>query len=356
MRAFESLFRPRDGDRRIGYTEPMFRPLRSVSSLIAIGGVSLLLSSACGGAATPTAASGADVKLAPAPDLGVALHVSGEGDGQPYAGKVKAELTSAMTSAGYKLITEDKKADVKGDVKVTATEKPSMFAVMVNGKKKITYKVTVAASFVGGADGAVVDTATVDFESDDGNIPAGAIKPLLGQLSQSGKLVAYQEGAKAKIASAEEDLWKAANADGCKAATKKDQCDGVNAYVKSYPSGKHTADARSALQASDASIAKAAEEETWKAAALDQCQKPTKSYDCKAVEDYVAKYPGGGHAKEGRDALKATEKAREGLKKKEDAAKKKASVAECEKECRRAYERAVYFEILSNRCIQTECK
>ncbi len=335
----------------------MFRPLRTVSSFLAFAGLGLVLVSACGGpAAGPGAASAADIKLAPAPDLGVSLHVDGDGDGRPFAGKVKAELTSAMTSAGYKLIAGDKKADVKGDVKVTAAEQPSMFAVMVNGKKKVTYKVTVAASFVGIADGAVVDTATVDFESSDGTIPPGALKPLLGQLSQSGKLVAYQEGAKAKVAGAEDDLWKAGNVDGCKAATKKDQCDGVRAYIAKYPAGSHTADARAALKDADASIAKNAEEEAWKAAALDVCQKPTKSYDCKAVEEYVGKYPGGSHAKEGRDALKSSEKAREALKKKEDTAKKKASAAECEKECRRFYERHVYFEILVNRCIQTECK
>ena len=330
---------------------------RALSTFLAVGGAALLLSAACGtgpGSAPP--ASAADTKLSPAPDLGISLDVDGDGEGQPYEPKVKAELTAAMTAAGYKLIAGDKKRDVKGDVKVTAVEQASVFAVVVNGKKKVTHKVTVAASFVGAADGAVVDTATVDFESSDGTLPPGALKPLLGQLSQSGKLLAYQEAAKAKIEGAEEDLWKAGNPDGCKAATKKDQCDGVRAYIAKYPAGTHTADGRAALQAADASMVKGTEEEAWKAAALDQCQKPTKSYDCKAVEDYLAKYPGGSHAKDGRDALKASEKAREALKKKEDAVKKKANAAECEKECRRFYERHVYFELLSNRCIQTECK
>jgi hypothetical protein len=216
--------------------------------------------------------------------------------------------------------------------------------------------VTVAASFVGAGDGAVIDAATVEFESDDGNIPEGTLRSLLGQLSKSGKLVAYQKDSKAKVAGAEEDLWNASNEEGCKTATKKDQCDGVRAYIAKYPAGAHTAAGRAALQAADASMAKAAEEEAWKAAALEVCQKPTKSYDCKAVEQYVAKYPGGAHAVEGRAALKGSERALEALKKKEDAVKKKASAAECEKECRRFYERHVYFEILSNRCIQTECR
>lgn len=336
----------------------MSRPLRTFSSFLAFAALGVALTSACGGPAAggPGAVSPADVKLAPAPDLGVSLRVDGEGDGRPFEGKVKSELTSAMTSAGYKLIAGDKKADLKADVKVTAAEQPSMFAVMVNGKKKVTYKVTVAASFVGIADGAVVDTASADFESSDGTIPPGALKPLLGQLSQSGKLVAYQESAKAKVAGADDDLWKAANVDGCKAATKKDQCDGVRAYIAKYAAGTHTADARAALKDGDASLAKNAEEEAWKAAAIDACQKPSKSYDCKAVEDYLTKYPGGSHAKEGRDALKGTEKSREALKKKEDAAKKKANAAECEKDCRRSYERAVYFEELVRRCVQTECR
>jgi hypothetical protein len=327
--------------------------LRTVLALI-VGCV--LLPSACGGAPSQGAASAADIKLAPAPDLGVSLSVRGEAEGQAFASHVKTELTSAMTAAGYKLIAKEKASDVDAAVIVTAAEQPSMFAVMVNGKKKQTFKVTVAASFVGAVDGAVVDTATIDFESSDGTIPPGALKPLLGQLSQSGKLVAYQEGAKAKQAAAEADLWKAANVEGCKAATKKEQCDGVRAYITKYPAGGQTADARAALQAADESIAKHAEEEAWKGAALDVCQKPTKSYDCQAVEDFVKKYPSSAHAKEGRDAAKATEKKREALKKGEDAAKKKANAAECEKSCRRFYERHVYYELLANRCIQTECK
>jgi hypothetical protein len=315
-----------------------------------------LLPSACGGAPSQGAVSAADIKLAPAPDLGVSLAVRGEAEGQAFAGHVKTELTAAMTAAGYKLITKEKGAEVDAAVIVTAAEQPSMFAVMVNGKKKQTFKVTVAASFVGTLDGAVVDTASVDFESSDGTIPAGALKPLLGQLSQSGKLVAYQEGAKAKQAAAETDLWTAANADGCKAATKKEQCDGVRAYIAKFPAGSHTADGRAALQAADESMAKHAEEEAWKGAALDVCQKPTKSYDCQAIEDFLKKYPASGHGKEARDAVKATEKKREALRKTEDAAKKKANAAECEKSCRRFYERHVYYELLSNRCIQTECR
>lgn len=315
-----------------------------------------VLPTACAGAPSQGAASAADIKLAPAPDLGVALAVRGEAEGQAFADQVKTQLTSAMTSAGYKLITKDTGADVKAAVIVTAAEQPSMFAVMVNGKKKQTFKVTVAASFVGAVDGAVVDTASVDFESSDGTVPAGSLKPLLGQLSQSGKLVAYQEGAKAKQAAAEDDLWKAGNVDGCKAATKKEQCDGVRAYIAKFPSGAHTADGRAALQAADESIAKHEEEEAWKASALEVCQKPTKSYDCQAVEDFVKKYPSSAHAKEGREAAKATEKKREALKKGEEAAKKKANAAECEKSCRRFYERHVYYELLANRCIQTECR
>ena len=76
----------------------------------------------------------------------------------------------------------------------------------------------------------------------------------------------------------------------------------------------------------------------------------------KAIEEYLSKYPTGAHAADAKAAMKSSEKAREDLKKKEDALQKKASREECIKDCRRAYERAVYFDVLVNRCVQTECQ
>ncbi|RYE87395.1 MAG: hypothetical protein EOO75_14525 [Myxococcales bacterium] len=233
-----------------------------------------------------------------------------------------------------------------------------MFAMQVNGKARKTYKVQLTASLVGSPDDAVVDTATSEFSSSDGTVDAAAVRKLLVQLSNSGKLTTYASDRKTRVAAAEDDLWKAANADGCKSAAKKDACEGVQAYIKKYPAGKYTADGRQALSDADASIAKKSDEDAWAAAAVDQCQKPTKSYDCKGVDAYLARFPSGTHAAQGRDALKASEKARDGLATKEKAAAKKASFADCEKACKRFYEniRPGVFEIVVGRCVETECK
>jgi len=295
--------------------------------------------------------------LAPAPDATVFVQVlAGSSDAEQFVPNVKTQLVSAMTGAGYKLVeSKDAKPDVVANITVNATQEQSFFQVQVNGKVQADYKVQLAAKFVASSDSAVIDQATSDFTGKDGVVEQNAIDKLIVHLSKTGKLTAWAHSVRAKIEGAEEDLWKAANADGCKAGATATACDGVKKYLEEYPTGKHAAEGRQAMQDGEVAITKAKEEDMWKAAAVEQCQKPTKSYDCKGVEDYLAKYPTGSHAAEAKDAMKASEKQREALKKVEDAKKKAASREDCIKECRRAYESYRAFEILVARCVQTEC-
>lgn len=337
-----------------------FSSIRTFAFVSFLGAASITSGWGCGGGAS----AGKDEapldmsSLAPAPDATVFVQVTaGSAEAEPFLANVKTQLTSAMSGAGYKLVeSAEAKPDILAKVTVNATQEQSFFQVQVNGQVQASYSVKLAASFVSAAEAAVIDQATSDFSGKDGAVEQKAIDKLLVHLSKSGKLTAWAHAARSKVEGAEADLWKAANVDGCKAGKTATACDGVKAYLEKYPSGKHAADGRQAMQDGEVAMKAAQEEDMWKAAAVDQCKKPTKSYDCKGVEDYLAKYPTGGHAAEAKDAMKASEKAREGLKKVEDAKKKAASREDCIKECRRAYETYAAFEILVNRCVQTECQ
>jgi hypothetical protein len=341
---------------------------RFVTSAMLVCGVLLSAAWGCGGGSTE--AKDVDTsKLAPAPDLSVLVNVqAGTSEAGQFIPNVKTALTTSLTSAGYKLVdNEEGKPDVIAKVTVNATEEKSLFQVQVGGKVQVSYAVKLSASFVSAGEASVIDQATSDFSSGDGTVEQSAIDKILVHLSTTGKLATYaktskekaqkaDEDKKAAEQKAEDDLWKAANVEGCRKPTAANACEGVEAYIAKYPSGKYTAEGRQAMLDGKAESARMAEEDMWKAAAVDQCKKPTKSYDCKAVEEYLAKYPTGAHAADAKAAMKSSEKAREDLKKKEDALQKKASREDCIKECRRSYERAFYFEVLVNRCIQTECK
>lgn len=341
---------------------------RFAASTMVVFGLFASAAFGCGGSSS--GAKDADMsQLAPAPDLGVLVRVqAGTGEAEQFVPNVKTALTTSLSGAGYKLVdNEEGNPDVVAKVIVNATQEKSLFAVQVNGQTRVSYAVKVNASFVSVADSSVVDQAMSDFSSSDGTVEQEAIDAILVRLSKSGKLTRYAKNAKekaekaeadklAKAAKAEEDLWLAAAVDGCSKPKAANACEGVEAYIAKYPAGKYTAEARKAIQDGKAEAARMAEEDTWKAAASDQCKKPTKSYDCQGVEEYLGKYPTGAHAADAKAAMKASETARENLKKKEDANKKKASRDECVKECRRAYETYAYFDILVSRCIKTECE
>jgi hypothetical protein len=335
---------------------------RVVVSLALVGSLAV----GCGGSPPPQAAVKPVAAAPAAQELGIHVTVEpSSDDATPLVPSVTSSLTTALSTAGYRLIEDAAKADVHAKVKLNATPEASVFQVQVNGKNRVTYKVELAASFLGAAESAVVDSTTAEFSSSEGSIDASAIDRIVAHVGTTGKLAAYAGKLKAKDAQAaasvqqqEDDLWKAANADGCRAADTDKACDGVKAYVAKYPAGKFTADARKAMTDGDVHLAGAAEEKMWTAAASDQCVKPTKSYDCKGVEEYLAKYPSGVHAADAKAAMKASEKPREALLKKEEANKKKASYDDCVKSCRRDYAdyRPAAFEILVARCVQTECR
>jgi hypothetical protein len=312
----------------------------------------------CGGGASGGSNTPVDLtSLPPAPDLGVLIEVKGtSAEAEAFVGSVQSTLSTSMTNAGYKLVTtEGAAADVIARITVAATEETSFFQMQVNGKVQKSYKVTVNASFISASDNSVVDQTVTEFSGDDGQANQNALDKILVHLGKTRKLDKYASTAKANAEKAEEDLWGAANVEACRKGETEKSCEGVKAYIEKYPSGKHTADARKAMTEGETNSVKNAEEKAWSAAAVDICLKPTKSYDCQGVEAYIKQYPTGAHVAEGKDAMKKSEKTREALAKTEAAKKKQENREECVKDCRRSYERAVAFEVLVARCVQTEC-
>jgi len=332
-----------------------------IAILLALPGAS-----ACGSRPGATALAPSGPQKA-APELGIDVSVTAaSSEANPLADKVRSSTTNALTAAGYKLVESSGTPEVHAKMTVAATEEASLFQTQINGKRQVTYKVQVSLALVSVANSAVLDQVTTEFSSSDGSVDENAIRNLVTQIGSNGKLAAYSgklkqdaQAAEDKKGQDEENLWKAANADGCKSASKLDACDGVKAYIQKYPSGRHTADARKAIQDGEAHMTIVEEENAWKAAVVDQCIKPTKSYDCADVEKYLAKYPTGAHAAAAKDAMKNSERAREALKAKEDTAAKKASFDDCSKDCRRSYAgfgSPRWVEILVSRCVQLECR
>ncbi|MGE3673896.1 MAG: hypothetical protein AB7K71_29765 [Polyangiaceae bacterium] len=341
---------------------------RKIAAGVLLTGLIFGTGAACGGAGAPAQAPVDMSSLKPAPDSTIFIQVeSASSEANPFAENVRSQLVASFASAGYKLV-ESKQAnpDVVARVTVSAVEETSMFQTQVNGQVQKSYTVTLNASLLASSDAAVIDQTESSFSGEGGKIDKSACDRLVFNLNKSGKLETWAKNIEKGIEKAEDDLWTAGNVEGCKNAKTKEACDGIETYLKKYPTGKHAAEARQAIEdgkvafqkaQDEAQAADAAEKEeaAWKAAVVDQCKKPTKSYDCSDVEAYLRKYPTGKYAAEAKTAMKESEKQREALKKKEDAVKKSANRAECIKDCRRYYEKYYAYEILAQRCIQNEC-
>lgn len=329
--------------------------------LVALTSASLPACGGGGGQATSTPASAR--KWPAAPDLKVKLVVKADAkEAEPFVANVKATLGAVFTTAGYSMVEKEDEAQVVAKVGLTAVEEKAFFKVMVDGKEQTSFKVTVSASFVATSDTAVVDAATVEFVGADGQADEGALADLVMQVSTSGKLAAHAQALqdkvqaeKDKVAQAEEDLWKAANVEGCREPKTDTACDGVKAYLKEYPSGTHAAAGRQAMEDSKVKLAELEDDKAWEAADAEACKKPQSVDACKGVEKYLKKYPAGLHKDEAKSALKAAEAPLAQLQKKADAEKKKKNYAQCVKGCRRQYETYRAFQTLVQRCIQTEC-
>ncbi len=121
------------------------------------------------------------------------------------------------------------------------------------------------------------------------------------RLEQRREVKAKEEAAQRK---ADRTAWGEANVDACRAPEKSTDCDGIDAYLAAFPQGEHVDEAKQILESVMPTLGPMRDEAAWKAADAPRCRSPKSSGDCDGVQAYVKEYPQGRHADEARRLLR----------------------------------------------------
>jgi hypothetical protein len=341
------------------------RHLFTILRMTLFGAALAALAIACGGGSSNREPAKSPEDFGPAPELAIKLVVEASSEeGKAFVTEVTSSLTSVLSKAGYTLVTDDKTAQVQAKVLVGAAEKQAVFQTTINGQRQVTYNVKVDASFLALGDSSLIDQAVAEFTADAGKVDQPAIETLVAQLGERGKLKRYaarldqnKKDAAQALKDEEDKMWKAANVDDCRGATSEKACEGVDAYLAKYPSGAYAADGRKAIEDSKASADKRSEEDLWAKADAEKCKSPTKVEDCQGLQQYLDKYPAGSHADEAKGTLKSVAAKLDALNKKAEAEAKAADKKECINECKRRFIHYApgAYDVLVGRCIQADC-
>jgi hypothetical protein len=109
----------------------------------------------------------------------------------------------------------------------------------------------------------------------------------------------------------EEAAWKALYKEGCSNPQSLDACKAVEDFLQRYPDGKHAQRARLLLGEAAPALLKRRDEEAWKGVDPEACAKPkdlsTVERACAVVRKYLDEFPKGEHADAARAALKTGE-------------------------------------------------
>jgi len=342
-------------------SKPLFVFIRT----LLMGSVMALLAVACGGGTSNTPAKSATKDQGPAPELSIKLQVEATTEeAKAFLPGVTSALTSTFANAGYTLVEDEKTAQVQAKVLVGASEKPAVFQTTINGQRQVSYNVKVDASFMALGDSSLIDKTVAQFTADSGEVDAAAIENLVAQLGERGKLRRYAQRleenkqAEAQRVKDEEDkIWQAANADDCRKSTSESACKGVDDYLAKYPSGRYAAEGRKAIEEGKGAAEDRREEDMWAKATVAKCKQPSKVEDCQGIQQYLEKYPNGKHAEEANGTLKSVAVQLQALQKRAEAEAAAENKQECIKECKRRFidYSPGAFNILVSRCIQTDC-
>ena len=112
--------------------------------------------------------------------------------------------------------------------------------------------------------------------------------------------VKAEQEARERQQKADAEAWQHANVDACARPTTATACDGVSAYVEHFPSGEHAEQARTMLAGAQARLQELRDDEEWAAAAPATCKRPVNDEACAGIERYLARFPQGRHAEEGK--------------------------------------------------------
>ncbi len=214
-----------------------------------------------------------------------------------------AALADGLARAGFTVATD---SSTKTDVILTPSVTVSQgggFVVTVNGrtKMKITIRVAVVCA------GQMADVLNAEYGGYDGDPPDDdAIASLVLAYAHSARVAAFakQRAAAIDAATSEDEAWREAELGRCSTPTTVDACDGVKAYLKAYPQGKHAGEATRLLAQVGPLFDKLQKDETsWQNADAAQCRAKKSREACVGVEVYLTKFPSGAHAREAHEIL-----------------------------------------------------
>lgn len=299
-----------------------------------------------------------------------------DGEKNPLATAAFDAVQSELVRAGYSVTRDEEASAVVARLDVSTREEPSVFTVVVNGQRKVTYKVTVRL-VVEGKDGTSIFLAEQAHESSEEDGPSSTARTLIGRLRSSGKLGAYaaqrqkdteardlreqqkkedeeeeKAAEKRRMEAAakkkETDTWESSNVSGCTEPITPSSCDGTKAYLTAYPTGRFAAQARQALEVGTVKIGVMQMEADWQAIDLAACRTPKTPNDCDAVKAHLTKFAATSTHRDGaRAVLAKVEKRLEQLEKaaqakeaaeeaRAKAEEKKAAMESCRDQCKDA--------------------
>jgi hypothetical protein len=300
---------------------------RSRVIAVIIAAVVVTLGSGCGGASTKKAKGPTSLE-APRAANELAFRFDGDDEGAT-ASAASEYVKEALIQAGYRLDEgEAAETDATFEVRVDAVERQSLLKMQVNGKELVSYDftVTLAAS----DDGRTGDQHSVRFSGGDGEIDQQALDLLVPQLNGSKRFARFCESARAaqatrlvqakEAAAAEEreateqarveqeHAWAAAGVVQCTNPTSLTACDGVRAYLAKWPQGPHAAEGRSALHDAEPKLVELQrDEKQWLASDARSCGAKKVRAECAGVELYLTKFPAGMHAAEAKALIEGLE-------------------------------------------------
>lgn len=260
-----------------------------------------------------------------------------------------AACKAELTRLGYSLVSTKDKADLTLKLDIDLSEEPSLLNVVVNGKRSVSYKVSVRV-IVSSLEGSSLYLGDGEYSSkEDDGVEDGAMsmaQSVVGRLHHSGKLQAYaeqlQQTREAKATEArkkkeqeeadrkaelqriedetrqkEDALWNASNPAGCAQPLAFSACEGVKKYIENYPTGRYTTQARQTLQEGEAKIRILVIESDWDSIDRERCKTPKTTRDCIALQGHLDRFPNSAHAQEAREILGKVEKKLQELAKRE---------------------------------------
>lgn len=343
-----------------------------------------------------------------------------EGHENRISNNAFAACKAELARLGYSLVNTRDKADLTLKLDVNLSEEPSLLNVVVNGKRSVSYKVSVRM-IVASLEGSSLYLGDGGYSSkEDDGVDDGAMsmaQSMIGRLHHSGKLQAYAEqlqqtrddeataarkkkeqeeaDRKAELQRIEDEskqkedaLWNASNPAGCAQPLAFSACEGVKKYIEVYPTGRYTTQARQTLQEGEAKIRVLVIESDWDSIDRERCKAPQSTRDCIPLQGHLDRFPNSTHAQEAREILSKVEKkllalakrekqmadaeearqkrelaAEEARQKREAAAEEAKAKAEalkaCTEECRNScmdWKTGGVRGLCLNRCVTIQCR